>query len=162
MVKKQESQKSSFGFTTIELLIIIVVIIILGALIVITYNGVQQRNRDTQRKTDIIKIEGQVEAYQAETNQYPSVDQMNSASFRAQNMKELDSSTLADPLWKASNKFCTANGNVQLEGLATPNTGCYGYDPSPAGCDNKTVDCTSYILTTNLETGGIYSKESIN
>lgn len=158
---KRHPQKSSFGFTTIELLIVIVVIIILGALIIITYNGVQQRNHDTDRKTDIIKIEGQIEAYQAETNQYPSVAQLNSSSFRSANMKELDASALADPLWKSSNTFCSNNGTAQLEGSATPHTGCYGYDPSPANCDNKNVDCTSYILTANLETGGVYTKESI-
>jgi len=162
MTKNRVKDKKSYGFTTIELLIVIVVIIILGSLIFITYNGVQQRNRDAERKGDIVKLEGQIEAYQAETNKYPSVAQMNDASFRSKNMKDLQSSVLTDPSWKDNNHFCTADGNVQLEGTATPHNGCYGYDPSPAGCNNTSTDCTSYVLTANLETGGTYVKDSLN
>jgi len=153
---------SSSGFTTIELLIVLVVVIVLGSLILVTYKGVQQRKHDTDRKTDIIKLDAQIHAYQAETDKYPSLTQMNNASFRASNMKELTEANLTDPLWKASNPNCTAGGVAILQGSSIPKPGCYGYDPSPAGCDNKNTDCTSYILTTGLETGGVYAKESIN
>jgi prepilin-type N-terminal cleavage/methylation domain-containing protein len=44
--------KASKGFTIVELLIVIVVIGILAALVVTTYNGIQQKARDTERKTD--------------------------------------------------------------------------------------------------------------
>ncbi|HEU5005252.1 MAG TPA: hypothetical protein VFT49_04180 [Candidatus Saccharimonadales bacterium] len=149
------------GFTTIELLIVIVLIVILGSLVLVTHNGVEERNRDTERKSDIVKLEAQIETYQAETDKYPSVKQMDSASFRSQNMKELDVSSLTDPLWKSSNSSCTSSGQVQLQASATPSKGCYGYDPSPAGCDNDHTDCTSYMLTANLETGGSYIKASV-
>jgi Tfp pilus assembly protein PilE len=162
MSVNSNKNRRAFGFTTIELLIVIVVIIILGSLIVVTYHGVQQRNHDTERKTDIIKMDGQIEAYQAETDKYPSVAQMNNGNFRTTNLKGLTQENLTDPLWKNSNSTCTANGSAILQGTATPVLGCYGYDPSPAGCDNENTDCTGYILTTQLETGGVYTKESIN
>lgn len=44
------------GFTIVELLIVIVVIGILAAITIVAYNGVQQKARDTQRKSDMAKI----------------------------------------------------------------------------------------------------------
>ena len=50
------------GFTIVELLIVIVVIGILAALVVVTYSGIQQKARDTERKTDVNALHGQLEA----------------------------------------------------------------------------------------------------
>lgn len=44
------------GFTIVELLIVIVVIAILAAISVVAYNGIQQRARDSQRKSDLAAI----------------------------------------------------------------------------------------------------------
>ncbi len=44
------------GFTIVELLIVIVVIAILAAITIVTYNGIQQRARDAQRKSDVANI----------------------------------------------------------------------------------------------------------
>ena len=44
------------GFTIVELLIVIVVIAILAAISIVAYNGMQQRARDTQRKSDISAV----------------------------------------------------------------------------------------------------------
>lgn len=162
MLASLKAKKSDHGFTTIELLIVFVVVIVLGSLILVTYDGVQQRKHDTDRKTDIIKLDGQIQAYQAETDKYPSLAQINNPSFRAANMKDLTENNFTDPSWKTSDKDCTSNSVAILQGSSTPQLGCYGYDPSPAGCDNKNTDCTSYILTADLETGGVYTKESIN
>jgi Tfp pilus assembly protein PilE len=159
---KVNIKQKSAGFTTIELLIVLVAIVILGSLIYVTHNGVNQKNRDNERRADIIKIDGQIEAYQAETDQYPSLAQMNNPAFRASNMKGLEESSLTDPKWKTSNPNCTANTVATLQGSSTPAVGCYGYKPSPTGCDNKDTDCTGYVLTANLETGGSFVKESIN
>lgn len=41
------------GFTIVELLIVIVVIGILAAITIVAYNGIQQRARDAQRKSDL-------------------------------------------------------------------------------------------------------------
>lgn len=148
------------GFTIVELLIVIVVIGILAALVVTTFNGIQQKARDTERKTDVNAIHGQLEAYQAENGKYPSLANVNDATFRDANL-DLDTAALRDPRWASSNTNCTDTGVVTLQGSVTPASGCYGYLPTPANCDNATADCTSYTLVANLEAGGLYQKDSL-
>lgn len=48
--------KSNSGFTIVELLIVIVVIAILAAIATISYNGIQSRSKDSQRKVDTANI----------------------------------------------------------------------------------------------------------
>ena len=54
------------GFTIVELLIVIVIIGILALLVLNTFNGVQQKARDTERQTDATSISKQLEAYYAD------------------------------------------------------------------------------------------------
>lgn len=150
---KKAAQK---GFTIVELLIVIVVIGILAALVVVTYNGIQQKARDTERKTDINALHGQLEAYQAQNGKYPvlgsdTVDGVNNATWRAANMKGLDPAALQDP-----------KGTAQTL-VATPAANVYAYVEAPTGCDNGVGgDCTQYTLTATLEGGGTYVKQSLN
>ena len=51
------------GFTIVELLIVIVVIGILAAITIVAYNGIQQRGRDTQRKSDVAAITKALKLY---------------------------------------------------------------------------------------------------
>lgn len=46
-------QKTKSGFTIVELLIVIVVIAILATISIVAYTGMQQRARDSQRKSDL-------------------------------------------------------------------------------------------------------------
>jgi len=148
--------KASKGFTIVELLIVIVVIGILAALVVTTYNGIQQKARDTERKTDINALHGQVEAYSAQNGKYPTLGQMNddtaTTGFRAVSLKGLDNSAFVDP---------KGNGSDVL--VASPSATAYAYTVVPANCDNgANGDCTSYTLTATLEAGGTYVKQSLN
>ena len=90
-------RKAASGFTIVELLIVIVVIGILAALVVTTYNGIQQKARDTERKTDVNALHGQIEAYSAQNGKYPTLANINDATFRSNNMKGLDAAALQDP-----------------------------------------------------------------
>ena len=145
-------RKKTSGFTIVELLIVIVIIGILAALVVTTYSGIQKKARDTERKTDINAVHGQVEAYQAQNGKYPTLDNVNDAAFRSNNMKGLDAAALADPNNAGSQQLCAA-------ATAT----CYGYTVTPNGCDNgANGDCTTYTLTADLEGGGTYQKQSLN
>jgi general secretion pathway protein G len=140
------------GFTIVELLIVIVVIGILAALVVVTYNGIQQKARDTERKTDINALHGQLEAYQAQNGKYPTLANVNDTAFRSTDMKGLDAAALQDP-----------KGTAQTL-VDTPAANEYAYVAAPAGCDDLVggTDCTSYALTATLEGGGTYVKQSLN
>lgn len=145
--------RKNSGFTIVELLIVIVVIGILAALVVTTFTGIQQRARNTERQTDIKAIHGQVEAYYAQNGRYPTLTNMNDATFRSANMKGLDTEALKDPKGAASTLAAAAAANT------------YSYDVQRSGggsCDNSTNDCAEYTLTATYEGGGTFTKTNLN
>ena len=119
------------GFTIVELLIVIVVIGILAALVLNTFQGVQARARDTERRTDINAIHTQVEVWYNDNN---SVYPANAAALTVANLPGIDAEALLDP------------------NNAAVGAGDYTYTAAPAGCDNGVGgDCTSYQLWAQLE-----------
>ncbi len=132
------------GFTIVELLIVIVVIGILATLVITTFTGIQQKARNTGRETDINALQGQLEAYFAQTGKYPTladVQDVAAGGFVKTNMKGLDVEAERDPKG--------ALGQV-VQGAAGANQ--YGYVVTPAGCDNGAGgDCDSYTLTATYE-----------
>ena len=146
---KSRLQQQS-GFTIVELLIVIVVIGILAGLVLNTFNGIQARARDTERKTDVNSIHGQVEAFHADNGYYPTTANIGDAAWVSANLAGLDDEALNDP-----------------------STGGYAYAAAPTGCDNSTNNCSSYTLSADLEEDGRassdgdtntadYSKNSLN
>lgn len=69
-IKPREEPKQP-GFTIVELLIVIVVIGILAAITIVAYNGIQQRARDTQRKSDITTMAKALELYYIDNDSFP-------------------------------------------------------------------------------------------
>jgi type II secretion system protein G len=60
------------GFTIVELLVVIVVIAILAAITIVAYNGVQQRGRDSNRKSSVAAIQKALELYHIDNGGYPT------------------------------------------------------------------------------------------
>jgi hypothetical protein len=110
------------------------------------YGGVQSKAKDTERQTDLRALQGQLEAYYAQNGVYPLLSQINTAAWRAQNMRGLDDQALADPDGK----------KVQL--FAAASTGQYGYTAS--GCDNS--GCLDYTLTVLLSMNAPFTLQSLN
>jgi prepilin-type N-terminal cleavage/methylation domain-containing protein len=156
-------RRSQQGFTIVELLIVIVVIGILAALVITTYNGIQQKGRNTERTTDLKALQGQLEAYYAQNGRYPASTDLGATSadnvtFIQASMKGLDKEALRDP--KA------AVGDYSLGSSATGVANKYQYKPGTdtmAACDNTATDCTKYVLTAKPEgTGADIVSNSLN
>ncbi len=142
------------GFTIVELLIVIVIIGILATLVIVTFSGVQQRARDSERKTDINAIAGQLEAAYAKTGTYPALAGLLDAPTRETLEIRLDSKAFADPSNSDGTLAATAaSGADATYGYAT--TGCTGTGTAAV--------CTGYTLTANLENtsgGATYTRQS--
>lgn len=58
------------GFTVVELLIVIVVIGILAAITMVSYNGIQGRARDTERKSEVLQIAEAIQLYNLDVGDF--------------------------------------------------------------------------------------------
>lgn len=141
------------GFTIVELLIVIVVIGILATLVIVTFTGIQQKARNSQRQTDINAVDSHVEAFYADKGYYPTVADLNSSTFRSANLKGLDAEALKDPKATSSD---IASGAATASQYGYAVTSCTATDPS-----SDTNQCDSFTLTADLEGGTtVYTKKS--
>lgn len=147
-LKKRAEQ----GFTIVELLIVIVVIGILAALVITTYNGIQQKGRNTERTTDLKALQGQLEAYYAQNGSYPASSQLGTTSatnvtFIQTSMRGLDKEALRDPKGTP--------GSYALLSGTTASATQYAYsvtaEDGTTACTAAAGDCTKYVLTANRE-----------
>ena len=150
------SSKLKKGFTIVELLIVIVVIGILATLVIVTFSGIQQKGRDSQRRTDINALASHVSAYYADKGYYPTAFDLNTPAWRSANAKGLDPEALRDPKAAAS--------SVDI-GTVTATAAQYGYVFT--GCtegqaSDDTNACTGYELTAHLESDGSTYTKKIN
>jgi prepilin-type N-terminal cleavage/methylation domain-containing protein len=149
MNQRRKNQNS--GFTIVELLIVIVVIGILAALVITTYAGIQSKARNAHRQSDMQSLQTQIEAFYSQNAYYPSLGDMNTASWLTTNMKSLDSGALVDP--------SNATGSSTLVRTAVAKS--YAYAPTSDGagtvCGSDTTSggtdttCAYYTLTATYE-----------
>jgi prepilin-type N-terminal cleavage/methylation domain-containing protein len=152
MVSLKSLKQRQSGFTIVELLIVIVVIGILALLVITTYSGIQQKARNAKRQTDVASLQTQIEAYYQTAGFYPNLTDINSATWRATNMKSLDVNALIDP-----SSSCNPASASCL--AATPAAKTYAFaatDASGAACDGAVgsgadATCAKYTLTGTFE-----------
>ncbi|HVX24325.1 MAG TPA: hypothetical protein VG992_03215 [Candidatus Saccharimonadales bacterium] len=118
-----------------------------------TSNNIADRANDATRQTDIRSLQTQLEAYFAENGYYPSLADVNSASWRAKNMPSLDASALKDP----------AGSSQQL--ASSPAKNVYAYHPTTASggsCEQDVTACTDYTLIATLSDGSHFKVENLD
>lgn len=145
--KKTTSTKQHVsGFTIVELLIVIVVIGILAAIVIVAFNGVQSRARDSERTTEIKAIQKKLEVFFVTNGYYPNAYQMRDATYRRDTFDLNDAASR--PSGGNALGYCWAN---------TANDYCYvAYRPSPltgdcTGAVDITEQCNRYTLSYRLE-----------
>jgi prepilin-type N-terminal cleavage/methylation domain-containing protein len=154
------SSKKAKGFTIVELLIVIVVIGILATLVIVTFSGIQRKGRDSARQTDINAVASHVEAFYAQYGYYPTLNDLQTASFRTAHMKGLDAAALVDPKGGNSTIGATTSG-TQYSYVAVGPSACVNTTASdPVAASPTNNGCDSFTLTATLEGGGTYQKTS--
>lgn len=159
------SLKNKKGFTIVELLIVIVVIGILATLVIVTFTGIQQKGRNSQRQTDINAIQSQVEAFFAQHGFYPTLADLQDATFVSTYLKGLPADALKDPKGPTVNITGTSDAD-QYSYVASGPTG------GTVTCSNTTATtitanepvengCDAFIATATLEGSTTpYTKQS--
>lgn len=144
------------GFTIVELLIVIVVIGILATLVIVTFTGIQQKAHDSQRQTDINAVDSHLEAYYAESGNYPTLAQVTDSTWVSTHMKGLDPDALLAP------------GSTTAIDSSTATKSKYSYAPTEGGTTACTATgtaddsaCDTFKVSAMLESdGSIYMKKS--
>lgn len=137
-------KKSERGFTVIELLIVLGVVIILGLVVFAAYGGIQAKERNKERTKDIAAIQNQLEFFFQNNGYYPSLSDMNNASWLNKNMKHLDKSDLVDP--------SNPTGSDKLVSSPAPKVYAYSVkNGSGKSCEGDDTTCSQYKLTATYE-----------
>ena len=137
------------GFTIVELLIVIVVIGILAAITIVAYNGIQQRARDAERKSDISAIQKTLELYYADNGSYPMTNNFLSPAWRKANLMSASESIFINPQDTGSTNSMSSSGSAV--GLTK-----YSYYSVKNGgasvCGVADTLCDGYRMAWRLET----------
>lgn len=113
----------------------------------LSLGGTQSSSKDTERRTDLNALSGQLEVYYTDSGSYPTLANLNDASWRKTNLQGFDDEALKDP-------DATSPALV-----SKPQAKAYAYQPAPVGCSDN---CSSYTLTATLSDGTPLVKRSLN
>jgi hypothetical protein len=117
------------------------------------FTGVNGKAEDNTRQANIGALQTQLEVFYQNNGYYPSLADMNNATWLKANMKELDPAILQDPVGSSS----------PLAGAPAPNV--YAYQPADAAgksCEADHTTCAAYKLTATLTDGTAYVKENLD
>ena len=113
-----------------------------------TISGIQAKARNAKRQSDIASLQTQMEAFFSQNGYYPSLTDMNSASWRATNMKSLDPNALVDP----SSTCAPATASCLV---SNPVAKSYAYHVTQSdgatSCESNDTTCAEYTLTATYE-----------
>ena len=122
-------KKFEAGFTIVELLIAIVIIGILAAIVIVAYNGIQERARNSRRISDIKAVQKIIEVYSIQNGEYPKTSNDTPANWHSTDVQTDDNcangSSQADWIPNVSQKLpqSDSNNSKGVDGLQ----GCYLY-----------------------------------
>lgn len=129
---------------------------LLAGLIVVTFNGFQQKKRNTERQTDIKTLYRLLEDYYEREGEYPKLAQLQDNAWIKNNIQGLKQEVLYDPL---------SNNQTISEGPEDGLQNRYIYitrNVNNAPCLEAAVDCTQFTLIARYEGGGTFIKKSNN
>jgi len=154
--KSKLSINSDSGFTIVEIIVITLIIGVLLTILLLTYSGIQVRQRNTARITDIKLIQANLETFYAQSGFYPTLAELNDSSWTTSNLKQVEPTQLHDPSAKSNTPRFSD----------TPKPDEFSYQPTSSSgtpCDDKTVACGKYVLTATLEgNAGTFVEDSLN
>jgi len=139
-MKMKYKKQNQNGFTIIEMLIVVLVIGVLATLVVVTFSGIQMKNRDNKRRNDVEAIAMQLEVYNASHGAYPALTELSNETWVQKNLKNLNTDHLQAP---GSKNADSLSSNIS--------TSTYQYVPGPVGCTTAKTTCTTFTLTAKLE-----------
>jgi prepilin-type N-terminal cleavage/methylation domain-containing protein len=104
-MKRLWVSSNAYGFTVLEILVAVVVIGILASVTLVSYDGIQQRSRDTTRENDITQLRIGLDKYYAANSEFPAVCAADGTPCPA-----IDLSTALDPYMDTIPRDPTAEG----------------------------------------------------
>lgn len=122
-------------FTLVEILVVVTIIVLLTSIAAVSYSQITKSSRDARRKADIEQVRAALEMYRSNNDKssYPVAANWSSLS-----------SSLTPTYIKTMPTDPKIADNYHYSGL-------------PSGCDGTTIPCSDYSVSTNLESGEIYS-----
>lgn len=118
-------KKNQKGFTIVELLIVIVVIGILAAIVIVAYNGIQNRAKNTGAQTSAENLAKKVEAFNSVTGAYPVYNAAGTVTTQLAANKESDLTGSGVTIAYSGISGSNGQGTVQLKlcGATAPAAG---------------------------------------
>ena len=137
------------GFTIVELLIVIVVIAILAAITIVSYNGIQNRAKESAAQSAASQIAKKIALWQVDNpNQAPtklSDVGINTSNDASTTFEYSQVSSVANGGWCAT--VSSSNKSYYITAInSRPTTG-----GCPGHAQNGTVAITNYVLNPSLE-----------